>query len=220
MNEAQRRFREIYPNVHPQVCEFFPDFDYRHPAPGAIIDMRDPNNCVGHQQRAFSVWHAIQNCGPLDLGLDFGSPKGMTPHCVHVDVFGDGRVHPFYGGGRYLADLAHSAVSTSFYPPDAWPYISSNHSLEHMDMPGDSGIASLLGKWIELLRGGGILAMVIPDNDHFDVLASDRNHYHAWGARDFRQRVLDTVLSQSPVQLLEYDTLDNHFSFNVVIQKV
>jgi hypothetical protein len=209
-----------YP-FHQNVQEVFPDFDYHNVQPSIKerLDYRRPDNVVGHQQRAVSCYWALKMCSALDLGLDLGSPKGLTPHCIHVDLFGDGRPHPFYGGGPYIADIAHDACRTAIFPENAWPYITSNHSLEHMNVGGDGGIVSLLEKWIALLRPSGILAMVIPDNDHFNVMKSDANHASAWGASDFKTRVLNQVLARSPVELVEYNTLLNNFSFNVVLAR-
>lgn len=209
----------MYP-FHQQVQEFFPDFDYHNPRPEVWErrDFRRPDNIMGHQQRAVTCFWALKQCSPTDLGLDLGSPKGLTPYCLAVDVFGNGAEHPFYGG-RYLADVAHDAVDVSIFPENAWPYIASNHSIEHMPADGDEGVIDLLVRWIALLRQGGVLAMVVPDNDYFDVLASDRDHKHAWGAKDFRPRVLDRVLEKTSVELVEYNGLDNHFSFNVVLRK-
>jgi hypothetical protein len=68
--------------------------------------------------------------------------------------------------------------------------------------------------------------MIVPDNDYFDVWACDKDHKRvgpkAWGHSDFRQRVLDKLLAQRvvPVTLQDYDTLDNHFSFDVVVERV
>jgi SAM-dependent methyltransferase len=210
----------MYP-FHQQVQEFFPDFDYRNPRPDIRdrCDMRRPDNVVGHQQRAFSTYWAVKQCSPVDLGLDLGSPKGLTPYCVSVDVFGDGSVHPFYGGGRYLSDVVGDAADVSRFPKDAWPLVVSNHSLEHIPVRDDEGIVSVLESWFSLLRPGGVLAMIVPDNDHFDVMASDANHYHAWSWADFRPRVLDEVIRRTGAMLVEYNTLQNHFSFNVVLGK-
>jgi len=61
--------------------------------------------------------------------------------------------------------------------------------------------------------------MVVPDNDFWDVMGSDPNHFHAWGAKDFRPRVLDALLRDTGATLVEYDTLGNHYSFNVVVRK-
>lgn len=210
-----------YP-FHHEVQKYFPGFEYKTPAGdrAVLCDMRNPGNMVGHQQRAFSCYWALQQCSPTDLGLDLGSPRGLTPYCVHVDIFGDGRTHPFYGGGRYLSDVVYDAArGHEIFPRDTFPFLSSNHSLEHMAAPGDDGIVDLLDRWLSLLRSGAILAMVVPDNDHFDVMASDKDHRHAWGARDFRPRVLDKLLGRSTSDLLDYDTLQNHFSFDVVLRK-
>jgi hypothetical protein len=219
----QSEFRKIYPDIHSGTCDYFPDFDYRNCVGdrSVICDMRNPKNMVGHQQRAFTVWWALEKCGPTDPGLDLGSPKGLTPFCIHVDVFGDGGVHPFYGGGAYQADIAFDATRIwSIVPWNSLPHIASNHSLEHMPADGDTGIQLMLCKWIALLRPGGVLAMLIPDNDDFDVMASDKDHKHAWGHSDFRRRVLDRVLAEGTSKLIEYNTMDNHFSFNVVLERI
>lgn len=222
----------MYP-FHGEVQKYFPDFDYRKPVPGTIVDMRDPKNVTGHQQRAFTTYWALQTCGPLQLGIDMGSPKGLTPYCVHVDVFGNGRPHPFYPGGAYYADLALDAADSrelACLPMGAWPYIASNHSLEHMPARaesgaiGDAGIVQCLRRWLQLLRPGGLLAMIIPDNAHFDVMKSDPDHKHAWSHTDFVPRVLDPlgnscVKNGMPMEVVEYDTLDNHFSFNVLLRR-
>lgn len=210
----------MYP-FHQQVQEFFPGFDYRNPSPGIRerCDMRRPDNVVGHQQRAFSTYWAVKQCSPTDLGLDLGSPRGLTPYCVSVDVFGDGSPHPFYGGGRYLADVVRDATDVSCFPNDAWPLVNSNHSLEHIPVAGDNGIIEVLERWYGLLKQGGVLAMIVPDNAHFDVMASDKNHYHAWSHADFRPRVLDELLRRTRAELVEYDTLQNHFSFDVVLKR-
>lgn len=217
----------MYP-FHEETQKYFPGFDYRNPVGNRdeLCDMRSPKNMVGHQQRAFSVWWALQKCGPMDLGLDLGSPRGLTPYCIHVDLFGTGAPHPFYGGGAYNADIAWDATRIrEIMPPSSIPFITVNHSLEHMPAANDDGIVELLVRWVSLLRPGGILAMLVPDNDHFDVWACDKDHKHvgskAWGHSDFRTRILDKLLAQQavPVALRDYDTLDNHFSFDVVLER-
>lgn len=218
----QSRYLELHPDTHREVYETFPEFDYRKPVgdPAVLCKMSNPQNRVGQQQRAFTTWWAIECCGPLDLGLDLGSHRGLTPYTIHVDVFGTGQVHPYYGGGRYVADVAHDATNLALFPPDAFPYIASNHSLEHMPVGNDDGVVRLLEGWLALLRRGGILAMVVPDNAYFDVMASDKDHKHAWSHSDFRPRVLDEVIRRTSAEVLEFDTFQNEFSFNVLLRRV
>lgn len=210
-------------DFHHTVQTYFPEFDYKNPTPGTIVDARDPKNMMGHQQRAFTTYWALKTCSPTDLGLDLGSPRGMTPYCVHADVFGDGSVHPFYGGGRYLTDVVCDAskigTDNRIFPTDCWPYIASNHSLEHMHVDGDIGIVTMLWRWVDLLRSGGTMALVVPDNAHFDVLASDKDHAFAWSHEDFVPRILEPLKALAPIEVVEYDTFDNHFSFNVLLKK-
>ena len=178
------------------------------------------NNKVGHQQRAFTTWWAIETCGPLDLGLDIGAHRGLTPFSIHIDKFYDNKhEHPFYGGVTGADVVADGTGLSGLFPPSTFPCIGSNHSLEHMPVAGDSGTIDLLKGWMTLLRPGGILALVVPDNDWWRVMESDPDHKNAWGAKDFRPRVLDALVRDTGATLVEYDTLDNHYSFNVVVRK-
>lgn len=211
-------FCRAHPDIQPDVQRHFPSFDYRHPAAGVVCDIRDPVNRTGFQQWAFTCWWAIETCGPLDLGLNFGCRKGITPYCVSVDLYGNGKPHPFYEDVTCFGDVIWDASKVGIFPEGGVPFINSCHSLEHMPVDGDAGTVGLLAQWAGLLRPGGVLALVIPDNDHFDVMACDRDHRHAWGAKDFRGRVLDSLLGPG-LELVEYDTFQNYHSFNVVLRK-
>ena len=219
--------RRLGATAHVPVVEWFPGYHYWEPAGdrAVLCDMRDPRNQVGHQQRAFTTWWALRCCGPLDLGLDLGSHRGLTPLCVHVDLhYGAGRPHPIYGG-EAPSDVVADASRLSVFPTGAFPLVVSNHSLEHMPagrggLVGDEAVVAMLrDEWLRVLRPGGHLAAVVPDDAHFDVMASDRDHRHAWSHEDFRQRVLDPLVAQTGAEVVEFDTLDNHFSFNFVLRK-
>lgn len=215
----QSEFRKAFPDVHAEVCKFFPDFDYRNPVPGAVTVMGPSNNCVGHQQRAFQTWWSIQQCGPLDLGLDIGAHRGLSPFCIHVDKYYDNQnAHPYYGG-VIGCDVVADATSVAMFPKGVFPLIGSNHSLEHMPVDGDGGTVELLKTWVGLLRQGGVIALIVPDNWYWDVKASDADHKHAWSHIDFRGRVLDRAVAEANCELVEYDTLKNNFAFNAVIRK-
>ena len=211
----------MYP-FHEEVQKYFPTFDYKKCVGDRNVICRmdsGANNKVGHQQRAFSCWWALKTCGPMDLGLDIGSPRGLSPYCIHVDRFGSGAPHPFYGG-EYRSDVVWDAADVSkVFPAETFPFVGSNHSLEHMNVRGDAAVVDVLSGWLRVLREGGILAMIVPDNAWFDVMASDKNHYHAWSHQDFQPRVLTPLLSRGGVELVEYDTLDNHYSFDCVLRK-
>ncbi len=208
---------DFYTNIQ----QYFPEFDYNNPAGDrdVLCDMRNPGNMVGHQQRAFTVYWALKQCNLLDLGLDLGSHRGLSPYCIHVDLYyGNGKPHPYYGG-EVSADVLCNASKLVPFPTNTFPFVSSNHSVEHMPGNDNDIIDMLCNEWIRVLRPGGVLAMIIPDNDSFDVMASDKDHKNAWGRNDFRHRILDPMLAKSGAELIEYSTFNNNFSFNVVIRK-
>lgn len=265
---------EFYKDVHEDVQRIFPEFNYLQPSPPGMrdvyCDMSHPKNRVGDQQRAFSCFWAMRSCNSLDLGLDLGSTRGLTPYCIHVDRYADGGANPLYVGevaGRdpVWADVVCDMADLSVFPSGCFPLVMSNHSLEHADVTRlapeappfpavvgtheerhkdprlvawlaeyskwrdayDAGVVRMLREqWVRVLRRpiqrhrmepGGVLALCVPDGAYFDVFASDPDHKHSWTHDDFRPRVLDKLLDL--VEVLEYDTLKNNFSFNVVARR-
>src|SRR5207237_740808 len=100
--------------------------------------------------------------------------------------------------------------------------LTANHSLEHVAAAnfggGDVGVIRVLqDHWLRVLQPGGIISIVLPDQAYVEVLDIDRDHKHAWSHVDFRHRVLDHTAEMADV--VEYDTFNNHFSFNVVLRK-
>ncbi len=216
-----------YP-FYENIQEHFPQFDYSNPNGDrdVICDMKNPGNMVGHQQRAFSIYWALKQCNAFDLGLDLGSHRGLTPYCIHVDLYyGNGKPHPYYGNApsywttESSADFLGDASKLSSFPTNTFPFVSSNHSIEHIKGDNNKIVNMIRDEWLRVLRPGGILAMIIPDNDKFDVLASDQDHKNAWGAQDFYNLIIMPVIQNTNVQLIEYNTLKNNFSFNVVLRK-
>lgn len=219
MSDKHDSFCFAHADTHAEVQRYFPKFDYRL-RDGLDLDYRRPTNVVGHQQRAFTCWWPIEKCGPLDLGLDLGSHRGLTPFCIHVDKWYDNRnAHPIYGGVIPTDVVADVSGDMSVFSPRTFNCIVSSHSLEHMPGP-DADVIGLMLRWWSLLRQGGVLVLCVPDHQCVDVWAADKDHKSAWGHDDFKPRVLDTFMREAGAKLVEYNTLDNHYSFNVVLEKL
>lgn len=220
MSDRHKRFCAANPDLHATVQHYFPDFDYRR-REGLDLNYASLSNVVGHQQRAMTCWWAVEKCAPLDLGLDFGSHRGLTPLCIHVDKWYDNQnEHPIYGGKiptDIIADVS-AAESLRAFSPSTFPCIVSSHSLEHMP-GGDERIVELLCTWHGLLRQGGALVIVVPDHQRVNVWSADKDHKSAWGHDDFRPRVLHPLLQRTGAKLIDYDTLQNNYSFDVVIER-
>jgi SAM-dependent methyltransferase len=209
----------FYANVL-EVMEYFPDFNYRQPSPKRSpegkkysVDYRVGRNITGHQQRAFDIWWAIETCGKRGgLGLNIGSACVHIPWCITTEAYATDN-HPDYGGAYWPA-MVVKGEDLSVFGDKAFDLILANHVIEHV--PGDI-VGMLRQHWLRVLKPGGRIAAVLPDNAHGDVMAIDKSHVHAWSAAEFKAQVLDQVMDLA--ELTEFDSFQNHFSFNFVLTK-
>ncbi|MFA5036684.1 MAG: hypothetical protein WC479_05860 [Candidatus Izemoplasmatales bacterium] len=214
MNYILKLPNSNFPTGHEYLLPMYPDYDYRTPSQSGRHDYRSPDNWVGYQQRAFMVWWAIERCGKTGkVGLDIGSYGIMTPYCLSTDKFMT-TAHPDYNGGECVPQLKMSGEDMSIIGDGTIPLIIGNHVLEHLE--GD--VTQILRQqWLPKLEKGGIIAQVIPDNAYGDVLKMDASHKQAWSAQDFELEVLRPL--RDLVEVIEFDTFSNNFSFNIVVRK-
>ena len=225
---------------HTQVLPWFPNYDYRNPVPGTIIDYRDGNNVVGHQQRAFMCYWAIRSFIESDggIGLDAGGAGVAHPACLSLDLCGN-EAHPVYGGQYTGVHVKGDAADLSMFLDNSFSCIISNHILEHLNCiklkgnetpeekiklacSGREIIDVLIYHWLRVLRPSGYLASIIPDNrpseeSGSNVFYQDSSHQHSWRANDFWQTIVSPILKY--VEVISFDTLKNNFSFELVCRK-
>jgi SAM-dependent methyltransferase len=179
------------------------DFDYHK----IVTDFHQWVNMVGDQQRAFVVYWAIKEHERTGgIGLEPGCGQVISPYCIGTDYYA-GPMHPQYGGDYW----PHIRCLGEMIPfkNETFDFLVSHHSLEHMK----DAIATLK-EWLRVLKHGSKMAIVVPDKKHgpFD----DFNHPSEYEAEEFRD-----ILNQiSGIKIIEYDTLKNNFSYNMVIEKI
>jgi len=237
---SKSKFYLLIDPPHTQVLPWFPDYDYHNPTPGTIIDYRNPNNVTGHQQRAFMCYWAIKSFEESNggIGLDAGGAGVIHPACLSFDLCGN-EPHPTYHGPYSGVQIKGDASDLSMFLDNSFSCILSLHLIEHLPCfrlknnetaeekirvacPGREIGDILRYHWLRVLKPGGYIASIIPDNKAAvdggsHVFHQDPSHQHAWSANEFRQNVLSQVLGL--VDVIEYDTFDNHFSFNLVLRK-
>lgn len=193
------------------LLEHFPDYDYRRPNQPERRDFSRPDNITGHQQRAFNVWWAIEQCWKTGgVGLELGSGGVHTPWCLSTDAYATSD-HPVYGGAcrPHMALSAHQRLP---FEDGSFSLVLANHVVEHL--PGD--VPSILRDWLRVLKSGGVLAVVLPDQTFVDVLAIDKDHKHAWTAEQFGHLLAQFL---DVAAIVEFNHFDNKFSFEAVMRK-
>ena len=182
--------------------EFVPGLDYHK----MNSDYRSSNNFVGHIQRAVVIYWAIKEYERTGgIGLEPGCGQAVSPFCVGTDYY-SGDMHPVYGGGYY----PHVRCMGEILPfkNDVFDFIVSHHSLEHM-----RDTEKTLREWLRVLKAGGRIAIVMPDKRYGPF--GDPSHVSECTPQEFGN-VLKRIEN---INIIELDTLKNHFSFDAVIEK-
>ena len=170
-------------------------------------DYRSPGNVVGHIQRAVVIYWAIKEHERTGgIGLEPGCGQAISPFCVGTDYYA-GDSHPVYGGGYYPHVISMGEVLP--FKNEVFDFIVSHHSLEHM-----RDTEKTLREWLRVLKTGGRIAIVMPDKRYGPF--GDPSHVSECTPQEFGN-VLKRIEN---INIIEMDSLKNHFSFNAVIEKL
>lgn len=177
-------------------------------------DFRNSQNFVGHIQRAHSIyWSIITHKKTGGTGLDIGCGTAVSPYCKGIDNYADTDTsgHPIYGGHGYNQDIQAEGEKLPL-KDESYEWIISNHSLEHMENTLDTMI-----EWLRVLKPGGLMAIVMPNRKYGPF--GDPSHKHEYTPEEFYNDILIHLMIQGLIRLREYDTFDNNFSFDCVLEK-
>lgn len=248
MEEEMKRFHinghEVVLRIsapHEQVLPYFPSYDVRLPAPGTIVDYRNPANVTGHQQRALLVyWSLVAFTETGGIGLDLGGAGVPHPACLSLDLVAGEQEHPIYGGKYTNVHIKGDASDLSMFCDNSFSIVLSNHLIEHLPCTrlkggeiaeekiaiGCSGeeIADIIsGHWLRVLKPNGYLVSIIPDEASAreagsSVFYQDVSHCHAWTPQSFFENVVKKFADR--IEIISFNTLKNNFSFELVCRKI
>ena len=228
------------PAPHSQVLPYFPQYDIGKPAPGTIVAYDDPRNVAGHQQRGLLCYYAtrafVESGG--GVALDLGSAGVLHIGCLNLDMYGNGET-PFYGGVVSGVNVKADASDLSMFQDNSFSCVLNSHLTEHLPCRkmrhdvtqeerfqfgclGLEIIPILRDHWIRVLRPGGYLAMIIPDETFglqcgSSTLYFDNSHQHAWTADAFYDDIVRFL--EDLVEIVSFNTLQNNFSMELVARK-
>jgi len=144
-------------------------------------------------------------------GLDLGCGKRKSlPVAIGVDE-NRGPTSPF--GWFSDPDLIADANDLPF-KDETIDWITAAHIIEHMEDPIKS-----INEWLRVLKKDGVLSMIIPIAEKVGKIGSDgadSTHKHDYTINDFKSRVIDKV---EGVDIIDYNTYENNWSFNCVLRK-
>jgi SAM-dependent methyltransferase len=124
------------------------------------------------------------------LGLDVGCGSRKThPQALGVDIVPGGQIGKFGSERRRInqANICTSGDNLYMFTDESLDYIVSRHNLEHYDDPEKT-----LKEWRRVLKKGGTLGVVLPDEDKVETLKLDPTHKSSFTKKSFR-KLLDRV---------------------------
>jgi SAM-dependent methyltransferase len=173
------------------------------PRPERCMSYGDGNLC-GEQQRAFCIYWAIRECSLKGgIGLDVGCDGEISPSCIGLDKSWDEHAAraTMHGLGEELKMFSTESLNA----------IIACHSFEHLVNP-----IAVLQEWNRVLKRGGVVAMILPDVRHVPRWSHDPDHKEPYEPVILRRYLEDSGCNWV---LEEEDSLQNGFSFNVVVRK-
>lgn len=208
--------------------------------PGACIDYTKVPNVVGDQQRAWMIDKCLmaftESAGIP--GVEFGSAGVQMPGALSTDMIGSGET-PAYGGPIFGVHLKLDASKKLPFATDSFSFVMASHVIEHLPctiIPASSPeeekiriacpgleIIPILREWIRVIRPGGYLCLIFPDDGAARAGGSstfyhDKTHAHSWDAHAFYRDILEPLLPT--MELIEYNGFNNRFSVSVLGRKI
>lgn len=148
------------------------------------------------------------------LGIDVGCGSKKTHQdALGIDVTPKGKSGTYGSERRQIsrADICASGDNLFMFADDVLDYVVARHNLEHYNNP----IKTLM-EWKRVLRKGGMLGVVIPDDDALDTMKIDSTHKYAFTKLKFKN-----MLKQiGGFKILKLATCIPNWSFVCVAEKI
>lgn len=127
-------------------------------------------------------------------GIDVGcGPHKIHPKTIGIDIVPRGAkfmprgredVPDRLGGLICQADIQASGDNLFMFKDNELDYVVSSHNLEHYVDP-----IKTLKEWRRVLKLGGILGVILPDDSKIDTMGFDSAHKHAFTPESFKNLI-------------------------------
>jgi len=150
----------------------------------------------------------------IGKGIDVGCGASKTlPNCIGVDILAKGE-RGKYGCMRRkksVADIQASGDNLDMFEDGGLDYVISRHNLEHY-----VDVVKTCEEWKRVLKKGGILAVILPDETSRNTIALDPTHKHAFTPESF-ERLLSVI---GGFKIIKIERVVPDWSFLCVARKL
>lgn len=148
------------------------------------------------------------------LGIDVGCGSRKThPYALGVDLTPKGQIGKYGSEHRQIseADITASGDNLYMFKDGVLDYVVARHNLEHYTDP-----IKTVKEWKRLLKIGGILGIIVPDDAEFDSIKADPTHKHAF-TQSSMKNMIETI---GGLKVIKIGPCISHRSFFTIIKRV
>lgn len=147
------------------------------------------------------------------VGLDVGCGSRKThPDAIGVDITPKGKPGIYGSERRQMsqADVVLSGDDLNIFADGVFDYVVARHNLEHYKDP-----IKALQEWKRVLKKGGIMGIVVPDDENIDTISLDPTHKHAF-TKDSFKRLINTI---GGFRIIKIENCIDDWSFVCIAKK-
>lgn len=147
-------------------------------------------------------------------GIDVGCGHRKThENCIGVDILAKGSLGEVgcIRGKQIQADICASGDNLYMFKDGELDFVVSRHNLEHY-----VDIIKTLREWSRVLKKGGILATILPDERKIDTIKLDSTHKHVFTPESFN-RYLELI---GDFEIIKTEEVVPNWSFISVAKKL
>ena len=147
------------------------------------------------------------------LGIDVGCGSKKThPSALGVDLTPKGEIGKYGSENRQIsqANITTSGDNLYMFADSVLDYVVARHNLEHYTDP-----IKTLKEWKRVLKVGGTLGIIVPDDAAYDSIKADPTHKHAF-TQESMKNMIETI---GGFKINKLYPLPSHQSFVIIAKR-
>jgi len=209
---SDAQLRAMIANCSEYVIDRVPRLEYWEC--GENRKMCYPDNITGCVQRAFDFYWTIRHGvarGKIFYAPGAGGIVGPATFCS--DRLCGEHSNPDHAGRYGNVHMQHDENNPLPFFDGLFAGVTANHVLEHL-----LNQEQAVHEWLRITEVTGYVCIVMPDITHNPRGHLDPTHTREFSADEFYEWL--TALSLPAYKIVEFNTFDNNFSYNVVLQRM
>ena len=146
-------------------------------------------------------------------GIDVGCGHRKThENCIGVDILPKGSLGKVgcITGKEIVSDICASGDNLFMFKDQELDFVISRHNLEHY-----VDVIKTLIEWKRVLKIGGIMAVILPDESSINTIALDPSHRHVFTPESF----LGYIELIGDLEVIKIEKVIPNWSFICVLSK-